>query len=169
MCRKKIIKYSALCIFIFLTAINDFAFAKDTALERPKLEDRLIALTFKGLAKAFIATADIEKLKETNIHKIKNMPEEKLQRKYAKVYDTLKTCPGLAATYGITQNLSREDIIKKLELLDKKQMYEIVGAVPDEFIAGQFKEYVSSKGQQIHKDLSGQIKQLWSRITEKAK
>lgn len=97
------------------------------------------------------------------------MPEEKLKAKYAKVYDTLKECPILAVDYGITQNLSREDIIKKIGLLDKKQMQKIVDSVPDEFIAGQFKQYISEKGRQMHNDLSGQIKQLWSKITEKAK
>lgn len=164
---QKGIKYIFISAVIF--AINGFVFAESATPQKPKLEDKVIGLTFKGLSKAFIAAMDLDKLKKSNIQKIADMPEEKLKIKYAKVYEALKECPALTDTYGITQNLNRGEIIKKIELLDKKQMYEIVDLVPDEFIASQFKQYLSNKSQKIQRNLTEQVKQLWSKITEKAR
>ena len=42
-----------------------------SAAERPSIEDRVISASFKTLARAFVATADLEALKEKNIRKIK--------------------------------------------------------------------------------------------------
>lgn len=141
------------------------------AQQNISLEDKIIASTFKTLAKAFVAVADIEGLKRNSIHKVNNMKPEKFQKHYAKAYAAIKDLPpSLKIAYGISLDMSKEQAIKNIDSLDKKKIYEAIEAIPDTFIARQFKLYLSQKKEEIQKsNLVAQINKIWAKLLEGSK
>lgn len=140
------------------------------AKEKASVPDRIIGSTFKTLAKAFVATTDINKLKKNYIDKLNKMDNEKFKKRYAKVYETLKDLPPhLKAKYGISENMTKEQAIKNIESFDnKKKMYKIIDSIPDTFIVYHFKQYLSKTKQEIQKtNLVEQIKNFWNKMIEK--
>ncbi|MCX5694010.1 MAG: hypothetical protein NT014_02570 [Candidatus Omnitrophica bacterium] len=139
------------------------------ALDKMSLQDRIVASTFKALARGFVAVLDLDKFKKDNISMINKMQPEKFKIKYAKIYETLKDLPPeLKAKYGISENMSKEQLIKDIELSDKKSIYESINAVPDAFIAKEFKEYLNQKNQGAQKiDLVKEINEFWGQILAK--
>lgn len=152
---------------ILILCVGLSAFAAD----RAGIEDRAIGSTFKTMAKAFVAMADMDKLKKGNIEKINSMDEEKFNKRYAKVYRVIKELPpDLKSAYGIDEQMTKREVIRQIELSDKKKLYKVIDAVPDEIIARQFKEYLNKKKQGIENSrITGQIKKFWSRVVEKLK
>ncbi len=139
------------------------------AEERVSMEDRLIGSTFKTLAKAFVAVADINKLNKNNIDKLSKIDKYKFQSRYAKVYAVIKDLPyHLKTKYGITEHMTKEQVIKDIESLDKKRIYEIIDSIPDKIIANQFKQYLDNKKQGIQKsNMVKQINRFWNELIRK--
>ena len=140
------------------------------AEEKTSVGDRIIGSTFKTLAKAFVVTVDIDALKKNNINKLKGMKEDKFKQRYAGVYEVIKDLPAnLKVNYGIRENMTREQAIKNLEVLDKKKIYAIIDAVPDVIIAQQFKQYLSEKKHGLEEsNVVEEINKFWQKITKKA-
>lgn len=170
-------KKRGLLYFFFCAAVFTIAFARSNPLfaeggpvkpqknERLKIEDNLIASTFKILAKLFVATVDTKKLKKDNIKKINKMDEEKFSKRYVEVYKVIKYCPVLMARYQVNEDMTKKQAIAKIKLLDKKQLYDAIDLIPDSVIAGLFKEYLHKKGQDIRQGkLIEQVKQVWNKI-----
>jgi len=139
------------------------------AQEKVSIEDKIIGSTFKTLAMAFAVMADIDKLKKNNIEKLNKMDEEKFKRRYAKVYEVIKDLPlELKVSYGITEHMSKEQVIKNIESFDKKKIYETIDFIPDKIIATQFKQYLSEKQQEMRKsNLVEQINKFWNKMIKK--
>ncbi len=152
-------------LLVFNLCFQNFTFAED----RASAGDRIIGSTFKALAKAFVATADINRLKKNNIEKINKMNEEKFRKRYSGVYKIIKDLPvKLKVSYGITEAMSKGQAIRDIELLDKKKIYESIDSIPDTIIASQFKQYLSNKGHEIRKSsIVEQINNFWNKIMEK--
>lgn len=155
----------------FLLAVSLYIPAHAFAQERISAQDKVISSTFKTLAKGFVAVADIDKLKASNIKKIDKMDEGKFNKRYAKVYKAIKDLPSnLKISYGITENMTKERAINIIESLNKGKIYEMIDSLPDAFIAERFKQYISEKKQEIQKsNLVVEINKLWSKIIEKAR
>ncbi len=139
------------------------------AQENASIGNRIIGSTFKTLAKAFVAMADINKLKKDNVDRLNKMEEERFRKQYAKVYGVIKDLPPkLKVTYGITEHMTKEQAIKNIESLDKKKIYETIDSVPDTIIANQFKQYLSGKKQEIQKsNVVEQISNFWNKMIGK--
>jgi hypothetical protein len=139
------------------------------AQEKVNIEDMIIGSMFKILAKTFVVTVDIDKLKKNNIEKLNKMDEEKFKRRYAKVYEGIKDLPNeLKVSYGITEHMPKEQVIKDIESFDKEKIYETIDSIPDKIIATQFKQYLSEKQQEMRKsNLVEQINKFWDKMTEK--
>ncbi len=139
---------------------------KKVTPRKPSVSDKLIGSTFKTLAKTFVATVDIEKLKKNNIEKLNKKDEAKFRKQYVKIYKVVKDCPSLAKRYGLSENLTKEQAIEKINSLKKKDMYTALDLMPDTVIADQFRQYLQEKKQEIqHSNVAGQIKQLWDKMT----
>ncbi len=136
-----------------------------SAAEAPKRNeavDNIIGSSFKTMAKAFVATADLEKLKKHNIEKLKKSDENKFRRQYLKAYNTVKDCPAITAEYGLTPTLEKKAVIEKINSLNKKKIYQAIDSVPNSFIADQFRAYLAKKNEELKKaDIGGQIARLW--------
>ena len=147
-------------------------FFQNSAVAEVSMGEKIIGLTFKSLAKAYVVTLNINKFKEKYINKLERMEEEKFRTRYAKVYESIKELPPhLKATYGITEHMAKEEAIRNIESLEKKKAYEVINAIPDKLIAKLFKQHLSEKKEEIQrgkKNIVKQIKQLWSKIIEKA-
>lgn len=155
--------------FILLLILSLCSQSYIFAEEKVGIEDRLIGSTFKTLAKAFVVIADINKLKKDNIDKISKLDKDKFRIRYAKVYKAIKDLPyQLKVDYGISENMTKEQVIRNVRSLDKKRIYEIIDAVPDKIITKQFKQYLYDKKQEIQKSsLVEQINKFWNGMLKK--
>lgn len=155
-------------IAAFLAVIlcfQGFAFAQD----KESVNDRIIGAAFKALAKTFVLTADMDKLKRDNIVKIRNMDEAKFKKRYTRVYAAIKGLPEkVKITYGISDVMDKKQAVRNIESLDKKKACEIIDAVPDALIAKEFLRYISNKkGQTRQTNVTEQVSIFWKRTTEK--
>ena len=152
-------------VLIINLSIQGFAFAQ----EKVRVEDRMIGSAFKALAKAFVMAVDIDRLKKDNADKLKKMNEAKFNKKYAAAFKVIKDLPPkLKADYGITESMTKERAIQNIESLDKKKVYEMIDSIPDEIIAGQFKQYLREKKEEIEKSgIVEQINKFWNKIIGK--
>ncbi|PIU83702.1 MAG: hypothetical protein COS68_02655 [Elusimicrobia bacterium CG06_land_8_20_14_3_00_38_11] len=130
------------------------------AEEKSGWGDTVIGFTFKTLSKSYLAAADINKLKKNGINKLLKMSDEKFRKRYAEVYAVIKDLPPPVRTkYGLTEKMTKKQAIKSLAGLDKKQIYEIINAVPNSVIAERFREAVAgdkgSKPSGITDQISG--------------
>lgn len=153
-------------ILILSLCFQSFIFGE----EKVGVGDKIVGSTFKTLAKAFVVTTDINKLKKNNIDKLNKMNEEKFKKRYAEVYKVIKDLPAkLKVSYGITKTITKEQIIKDIESLNKKNIYEIIDSIPDAIIAKQFKQYLSEKKQEIQKSNAvEQINKFWNKMIARA-
>jgi len=140
------------------------------AVEKVSLQDKAIGSTFKTLAKGFVVVMDIDKFKKDNISQINKLRPDKYKRKYAKVYEALKELPpNLKTKYGIIEDMPREQLIKGIELFNKKKIYEMIDLIPNTIIAKEFKRYLNKKKQGIQEsNIVKQVNEFWNKILAKA-
>lgn len=133
--------------------------------------DKIIGSTFKLLAKSFVAVVNIAELKKYNIKKINKMDDEKFRKHYRNAYLIIKDLPEWIKTqYGVAENMSREQAIQNTASLNKKDIYKILDAIPNRFIADKFRIYLRETKEEIEgANLVVQIKQFWSRAVDGAK
>lgn len=131
--------------------------------------DKIISSTFKSLAKGFVTVVDINQIKKNNVAKIDKMSPEKFRKQYSKAYVVLKDMPDkLKAEYKIAEDISKEQVIKDIESLNKSKMYRIIDSIPDTVIADNFKRYLEQSKQEIQAgNVVGQIHKLWNKWMEK--
>lgn len=161
----KFIVVTVILILVIGLSFQSCAFAK----EKVSIGNMIIGSIFKGLAKAYVTMTDIDKLKKDNIDKLNKMDAEKFQRRYAKVYEVIKDLPSdLKVSYGVTEHMTKEQVIKNIESFDKEKINGTIDSIPDTIIVKQFKKYLSEKKQEIQKsNLAEQINKFWNKIIEK--
>jgi hypothetical protein len=135
------------------------------AAEQVTVQERVVGGTFKTMAKAYIATADIRQLKEKNIKRVENMREDWFKKKYAEVYKVIKDLPPkLRTKYGVKENMTKAQVIAVIRSLDKKQIYEIIDQVPDPMISQQFNAQFSQKDGEAKDGLTDRIGKIWAKV-----
>ena len=150
------------CSIFFLSSTKAFS-----AQETLNPADRLIAASFKTLAKVYLTTVNFDRFKEDQIRHLEKMNEEKFQKHFKKVREVLKTIPlGIKQKYGFKDQMTRAQVIQRIDPLDKKTVYQMIDDIPESFIAFQFKQYLHDlkedvKGSQILR----KIQEFWSGIT----
>lgn len=135
--------------------------------EKSGVADKLIGSSFKTLARAFLATANIEKLKKDNIDKLNRKDEEKFRKQYVKVYRVARKCPVVTQRYGLAKELTKEEAIEKIKNIKKKDLYDALNDIPDKVIADQFRQYFSERKQAVEEsNIAVQVNQLWSKMMD---
>ena len=135
--------------------------------EKVTVQERVVGGTFKAMAKAYIATADINKLKEKNIKRIEIMREDWFDQKYAEVYKVIKDLPpGLKEEYRVTAGMPKSRAIAIIRSLDKKKIYAIIDQVPDPMISQQFNAQFSHK--EGAASLTDRIHMIWGKVVSVA-
>lgn len=157
--------------FIFVTFLFcRFSYASVQAQERNSFTDNIIGSTFKTLAKAFVSTVDLEKLKKENIEKLNKMDEIKFRKHYMRLYKVIKDCPLVRDSYGLNEGLTRDEAVGKINSLERIKIYEILDSIPNSFIASQFRLYLSERKQEIQKsNIMLQIREFWGRMILRAR
>lgn len=107
----------------------------------------LVGSAVKLFAKGYVAVTDIDKIKEANITKLKEMDEEEFSNKYAVVYRDIKGLPeDVKRAYGIDETTNKSSFIAKIQAADKKDLYRVIDSIPDAFIVKHFDRYIGEKG-----------------------
>lgn len=157
-----------ICIVFFISS----ALLQQAECAEKKLgaTDKVIASTFKMLAKGFVFAVDLNKLKQENIARISAMKDEKYKRQYLKAFTLMEELPcGILEQYGLGENMTREAAIRAIRRLNKEKIYILIDAVPDALIAREFRQYLSSLKQNVKEsDLIAQINSFWDRVVRKA-
>lgn|GEM_PF-1308894 len=158
-------------LFMIVAAANLYTqqgvFADDTP--GSGMEDKAIGMTFKTLAKAYVAMANIPSLKKVNIDKLNAMSDEKFNAKYAKIYEALRDLPTeVKSGFGITAQMTKQQALSTYESLNRRKMYELIDSVPDAFIAREFRKYLAKEKQDVQKSsIIEQVTGFWSKIIGK--
>ena len=131
--------------------------------------DRIIASTFKTLAKAYVATNDFTKLKNEAVVKIGKMEPAEFDNNYQDAYQVFKALPsGLKSKYSISDATTKKQAISDVRSLSKGDLYKIIDSIPDEVIANEFKNQISKENRQIQDgNLMGEITRLWKRVVNR--
>lgn len=159
-------KNTLAAIFAILLLVNN-ACAQEAGRKDGFL-DNIIGSTFKSLAKAFVLGADFNKLKKDNIKTISKMSEEKFRKEYLKAYNIIKDYPPVVKKSGLKEDMTKNEAIKRIKALTKKEAYETIDSVPNSLIAGQFRLYLNQRKQEIRESsLFVQVQQFWNKILEK--
>jgi len=162
---KNSFSFSAFLIFIFLLF---FPFNVN-ADNLNNFGDYAIAGTVKNLAKAYVQTADLDKLKAKHIKSLLRISEPKFQRHYAEVYDVLKDIPlPLRTEYGLKRSMTKEETIRIIRQIDKKTLFKIIDVVPDDVIVKEVKNYLHQAYQVNSQNAIEQIDSLWKKVLKKA-
>lgn len=152
--------------FILIVSLAGAGFAADNITA----EDRIIGGAFKGLAKAYVATANIDKLKANNVRKIEIMKEERFRKRCAEVYAFAKEVPlKIRLKYGFTAQTTKAEAIRIIEKLDKPKLYEIIDNVPDPVIADKFLEEMKGDAAGAGDNLMDAVRRAWERLVQKLK
>jgi len=141
------------------------------AEERVDFKDKLIASTFKTLAKTFVSTVDLDNLKRDNIRRINKMNEAKFRKKFTEIYAIIKDLPiSIKLEYGIREDMTKEQVVKEIGSLNKAAIYRLIDQIPDTFITSQFRNYLVRGKQEIQQNnLAAQISKVWDKMTSNAK
>jgi hypothetical protein len=134
------------------------------AAENVSAEARVVGSTFKTLAKAYVATADIAQLKAKNIKRIEGMKDEWFDLKYTEVYRVIKALPAQVRTkYGITEDMTKAQAVRVIQSLDKNKIYDIIDKIPDPVIAEEFNRQLKDDEEQGG-NLMSKINKVWDKI-----
>lgn len=142
--------------------------ARAPAAAEPSFEDRAIALLLKDLARGFTAVADIEKIKRDNVRKIRRMDEEKFRKKCIRICDSIKDMPpAIKDEYRLAPDMSKEQVVRDIESLDKKKIYAIIDATPDQMLAQMFKRHLAYAKEKFQfSNFAVSVRKLWDNIVK---
>ncbi len=132
--------------------------------------DKIIGSTFKIMAKTFVKTVNMDKLKSVNIAKLQKMSDDKFAKKNLKVYEFTKDLPlDLKEKYCVSDHMTRQQAIDNINSLDKKEVYALINKIPNTLIATKFRQYVNNSRQKVvDSNLVGYIKNMWSGFAGRA-
>jgi len=126
-----------LVIFLFLRP----------SLAEAGLGEKVIGTTVKTAVNTVVAVTNLEKTKKKLINKLDVMDEEALRVRYAEFYELIKDLPqDIKTTYKITPHMTKNQMVKNINSVNKKEIYAIIDRIPDKTIADLFKEYLNWTG-----------------------
>ena len=130
--------------------------------------DKIISSTLKVLAKTYVKTANLEDIKKKNIKKIERKSDEKFRVQFEKIYAEIKDTP-LEEILDLSPMATKEDVVKRINKLTKKEFYKVIDSIPDYLIGQKVKEYFDShnKDGSDKRTTVKDVKSLWNRIISK--
>ena len=131
--------------------------------------DYAIASSIKTMAKAYVQTADLEKLKAKHLKSLSRMTELRFHRHYAQIYNFLKGIPlSVREEYGLKQDMTKEEALKEIRRVDKNDLFSIINVIPDEVIVKAVRNYLHQAYKSDSQNAFEQINSLWKKILQKA-
>ncbi|MDE2027274.1 MAG: hypothetical protein KGK03_07300 [Candidatus Omnitrophica bacterium] len=106
------------------------------------LYDLIVGGTIKTLAKVYVKTSNLPKLKAKYIKKISGMREDKFRKYYMKFFVVYQQLPSnLKQTYAFTEKTTRSQVIRMINGVNKRDILTVINKVPTEFIVRQTRYY----------------------------
>lgn len=158
-----LLRYVLLVLFL-ITGSLGFARAGEAA----GVQAAVVGSSVKTLARAFVATADLDEVKAVIIEKLSRMKPEIYRRQYARRYRVIKDLPdGLKKKYGLVEHLPKDRMIAVIRSWDKKKSYEIIEAVPNETLAREVGVYfhAGDKGEK-DKGFMQKVQIVWKDVLD---
>ena len=151
-----------LIIFLLLLVLPSNSYA------RCSLYDFVVGGTIKTLAKIYVKTSNLPKLKAKYIQKITNMKEDKFHKYYTRFYDVYKELPpDLKQKYVFTDKVTKAEVIHKIEAVNKRDLIGIINKIPSDFISRKTKYYLhKSHEQSPHRPVVNEMF-IWRSIIQK--
>ncbi len=154
--RLKLILFCAL----FLCAPNCYA--------KSSLYDVVVGVAIKTLAKIYVKTSNLKKLKAKYIHKIAHMKDDKFKKNYMKFYEVYKELPiDIKAKYVFTDKTTKDEVIERIASVKKKDLIAIINKIPSEFILHKTRHYTKKPGSSSQPQPQVNEMFLWRSIIEK--
>lgn len=142
-----------------------FAFPSNSRADAT-LYDLVVGGTIKNMAKIYVVTSNLPKLKAKYVKKITTMKEEKFQKNYRKFYVVFEHLPpAIKQGYDFTPNTKRAELIQVINHISKKDLISIINKIPSEMITRQAKSY--SQPKQVSGQASVDEMFFWHRLVEK--
>lgn len=132
--------------------------------------DYAIAGTIKTLARIFVQTADLDRIKNKQIKALSRMDEAKFRKRYGEICPVFKDVPPeLLSRYEITGHMTKEEAIKDIRLLNKSDLLQIIDKIPDHVIVKYMNGYLRQKAYQLKENTwPQQIDSLFKKFIQKA-
>jgi hypothetical protein len=133
--------------------------------EKTGFGDRVISSSIKLMAKTYVMTTDLEKLKRKHITQMRQMDDEEFYVRYANTLGVIDESAPLRKICGIGGNLDRAGWEKLVAGLDKNKLYKMIDAVPDEVIAARFRRFMARRMEAMkNMDLTKRIQYAWNSL-----
>ncbi len=130
--------------------------------------DVVVGGTIKTLARVFVKTSNLPKLKAKYIKKIITMREDKFQKYYGKFFVVYKQLPdNIKQYYVFTENTSKTDVINMIDQVNKRDLLKIINKVPSEFIMQQTRQYYHPSQDHMPGNTSVNETFLWKKLIQK--
>jgi len=130
--------------------------------------ENLVAMTLKTLAKGYVLTMDVTKVKTKEIKKISGMNDAKFHKQYQRVYDVLKGIPSqMRVRYGLSENMTKQKAIENIGQMQKKDMMKFIDGVPDKVIVKEVNDYFKRTAQNVGHNPVRLVDALWHKMMSK--
>jgi len=139
--------YRALGVIVSCVAAAAFvcafpAHAAAAGSENQSTQDKVIASAFRIVAKAFVAAVDLDKLKDGMTARIDKTGDLYFHARYMDIYEHIYEQPFFTQTWGLRQDLTKEEAMAIIRSFDKPKLYALIDAIPDIVITNEFKRYL---------------------------
>jgi hypothetical protein len=108
-------------------------YAEYTRNERT-VTTRIVGSLFRTTARTYIATSNIEELKNHAIDKINSMDDVSFHALYIDFYEDIYDYNSLIINYDLDEDINKNEAIGIIRSMDKKKLYDIIDDTPDHII-----------------------------------
>lgn len=128
-------------------------------------QDRLISVTFKTLAKTYIATTDFNALKNNTVTRLQQLDTDGFYERYPNTLQFIDDAPVLTKQFGLRSDMSCEQAVAFIRSLDKKKVSAMIDAVPDQVVARHIMQSFSQEANSAKsKNVMDRVRQAWTDI-----
>lgn len=135
---------------------------------RGSVYDFVVGGTIKNLAKIYVETSNLTKIKSKYIKKIVNMREDKFLKYYNQFYEVYRELPSdLKQMYVFTDKTTKSEVLKRINTVNKKDLIVIINKIPSDFILRKTRYYLHKPHNQPPKQPIVNEMFLWRSIIQK--
>lgn len=139
-----------------------------TGAEKPGFQETVIGSSFKLMAKTYVLTTDLEKLKKKHITQIQSSGEDEFRFIYAKTLGVIAESPRLKSDFGLDAYMDRDGAVDKLKGLNKDRLCRMIDAVPDSVIASRVASFMARRVDEMKgMDLTQRISHVWNSFRQR--
>lgn len=150
-----------LSIFSLFLMFSPLIRAEDKSL----VDSQMVGMvnTVKFMAKAYIMSADLDKIKTKNIDKIKQISDAEFKQNYALAYSYIGQSQMPA---GFKANMSKKQVIAVIRSLNKEKISKMIDEIDSDFIATELRKQMAANGKNGEKFNMQAVTKVWADISK---